>query len=157
MVVLVLGAGLVAGTTLTVAAFTSSTSGGAAVRAGDVVFTVSPAGTIVDTSSMKPGDTRAGTVTLTNQQAPASFALTFTGLGTATLASVLQLTVAQTSPVSRQLYSGALSAVPVLSLGTVSSGSGVGLRLTFAWPAASRDAALQGQSIPLVLRWDAQT
>ena len=157
MVILLLVAMLVAGALLTISAFTSSTAGGASIDAADLVFALAPSGTVVDTTAMKPGDTRTGSVTLTNQKAAATFTLGFAGLGSGTLAGVLQLTVTQTAPVTKQLYSGALASAPLLQLGKIASGGTVHLSLAFAWPSGSRDAALQGQSIPLVLQWGAQT
>ena len=158
VVVLVLGAGLVAGATLTISAFTASTSGGGSISAGALAFALAPTGRIVDTSAMKPGDTKSGTVTLTNQKAAATFTLTFTGLGTSTLPGVLQLTVLQTSPTtSKQLYSGALAAVPPLNLGQLATGDALTLQLTFVWPSGSSDPSLQGQRVDLVLQWDGRT
>lgn len=155
--VLLLFALLLASVVASVAVFTADSRSKGAITAGDLVFDLAPASAIVDTSGMRPGDTRTGKVTLTNRQASGSFNLGFSGLGTGLLASTLQLTVARTSPTSAQLYSGVLANVPTLALGRIASGASQTLSLTFAWPASAQDPSLQAQSIPLVLGWSAQT
>jgi predicted ribosomally synthesized peptide with SipW-like signal peptide len=158
VIVILLFALLVGGAVLTTAVFTDSSSSKGSISAGDLVFALSPTTTIVDTSGMKPGDTRMGSVTLTNQKAAGTFSLGFSGLGTGTLASTLQLTVSKSSgTTNQQLYSGVLASVPTLSLGTLATGASMGLKFTYAWPADQVDPALQGQSIPLVLQWSART
>jgi hypothetical protein len=124
---------------------------------GDLVFDVAPAGQIVDTTALKPGADRSGAVTITNRQVAATFSMAFGGIGTGSLASAVQLTVTQTAPVSKQLYSGALSGVGSLALGKLSTGQSVRLSVRFVWPASSIDPALQGQSVPLVINWNATT
>jgi hypothetical protein len=155
--VLLLVALLVGGAVLTTAAFTASSSNGSSVATGDVSFDLVPAGAIVDTSALRPGATKTGVVQIVNRKAAATFTLGFTGLGASTLAATLQFTVAEVSPQSRQLYSGPLSAVPSLALGRIVQGQSMQLSLTFAWAAADNSAALQGQSVPLVLQWSATT
>jgi predicted ribosomally synthesized peptide with SipW-like signal peptide len=158
VVVILLFALLVGGVVLTTAVFTDSSTSKGAIAAGDLVFALAPAGTVVDTNGMKPGDTRMGSVTLTNQKASGTFSLAFSGLGTSTLVNTLQLTVSKSSgTTSQQLYSGVLASVPTLSLGTLATGGSMGVKFTYAWPADQVDPALQGQSIPLVLQWSAHT
>jgi hypothetical protein len=157
VVVLVLLAILVAGTSISVAAFTSSSTNDAILKMGNVVFDVAPTGTIVDTTSLKPGADRSGTVTLTNRQVPATFSLSFSGIGPGLLVNTLQLTVTQTTPVSKQLYSGTVAGVTTLNLGKLTTGQATQVKLQFVWPATSLDASLQGLTVPLVLNWNATT
>ncbi len=124
---------------------------------GDLAFDVAPAGQIVDTTALKPGADRSGAVTITNRQVPATFSMAFTGIGTGSLASALQLTVTETAPVSKQLYTGALSGVGTLALGKLGTGQSVQVSVRFLWPAASLDPVLQGQTVPLVINWNATT
>lgn len=148
---------LLAAVGVSVAAFTASSESHGSISAGDLTFDLAPASAIVDTSGMKPGDSRAGVVTLTNRQAAGSFSLGFGGIGSSTLASTLRLTVKRTAPAAQTLYDGSLAGVPTLPLGTVGTGQAVTLALTFAWPADAVDPSLQAQSIPLVLDWSART
>jgi hypothetical protein len=157
VLVLFLAAVLVAGTVLTVATFTADSENTASVGAGSLTFDLTPTGAIVDTTALRPGDTRSGQVQVANRKAAATFTLAFTGLGTGPLPGVLRLTVAQTTPTSKQLYNGVLANAPTLDLGRIAGGASVGLALTFAWPDASRAPELQGQSVPLVLQWNATT
>jgi hypothetical protein len=157
VVVLVLLAILLAGTSISVAAFTSSSTNQAVLRMGDVVFDVAPVGAIVDTTSLKPGADRSGTVTLTNRQVPATFSLGFSGIGTSLLVNTLRLTVTQITPISRQLYNGTVAGVGTLNLGKLAMGTAAQLTLRFVWPAGSTDPSLQAQSIPLILNWTATT
>jgi hypothetical protein len=124
---------------------------------GDIVFDVVPTGPVVDTTGLKPGADRSGTVTITNRHVPATFSMAFNGLGTSPLAGIMQLTVTQTLPVSRQLYSGALAAAGPLPLGKLDRGQRAQLTVRFLWPAGIADPALQGASVPLVINWDATT
>ncbi|HEV8462905.1 MAG TPA: hypothetical protein VGQ38_19625 [Gaiellaceae bacterium] len=157
VVALVLLAIVISATAITTAAFTASSTNTARLVMGDIVFDVVPPGQIVDTTALKPGADRSGTVTITNRYVPASFSVGFAGIGTSALASTLQLTVTQTAPVSRQLYSGALAGVGSLSLGKLTQGQSAQLSIRFLWPAANADAELQGQSVPLVINWNATT
>jgi hypothetical protein len=156
--VLVMLAILLAGTSISVAAFTASSTNGATLKMGNVVFDVAPTAAIVDTTSLKPGADRSGTATLTNRQVPAAFSLSFSGIGTSLLVNTLQLTVTETSPTSnKQLYSGTVAGVGTLDLGKLAPAAVARVTLHFVWPAANTDATLQGQSIPLVLNWSATT
>jgi hypothetical protein len=158
VVVLVLLAILVAGTSISVAAFTSSSTNPAKITMGNVVFDVAPTGAIVDTTTLKPGSDQSGSAALTNRQVPATFSLGFSGIGTSLLVRTLQLTVTQTSPVSnKQLYSGTLAGVGTLDLGKLATGEVARVTLRFVWPTTSVDASLQGQNVPLVLNWTATT
>lgn len=157
VLVLLLLALLVGGTVLSVAAFTADSDNSASIAAGGVVFDLTSTGAIVDTSGLRPGITRTGQVQLANRKSAATYTLAFTGLGTGPLPGVLRLTVAQTTPQSKQLYDGLLKDVPTLALGRIDTGATVGLALTFAWPAGSQAPELQGQTVPLVLQWRATT
>ncbi len=154
---LLLAALIVGGVTVSTAVFTGRSTSSASAGAHRIDFAVSPAGSIVDTTALRPGATHSGQVTLANHAAPASFTLRFTGLGTGPLPGVLQLTVQEISPIAKQLYNGVLAAVPAITLGKIAQGASVQIGFTYAWPAANQDAALQGQIVPLVLHWDAST
>jgi len=157
VLVLLLGAVLVGSAVLTIATFTASSKNTGAVSAGSVVFDVTPVGAALDTTNLKPGDTRSGELELANRKVRASFTLDFTGKGAGPLPNVLQLTVTKTAPVSQQLFQGTLSAASSLALGTIDQGNSIRLRFTFAWPSSSRAPDLQGQTVPLVLQWRATT
>jgi hypothetical protein len=158
VVVLALVVLLAGSVTLSLAVFTDSSESTAAISAGDLVYDLAPTTAIVDTSGMKPGDTRGGVVTVTNRKSSGRFTLGFSGIGSGTLASTLQLTVKKTSgTTSLTLYSGPLASVPTLDLGSIATAGSATLNFTYAWPADAKDPALQGQSIPLVLEWSART
>lgn len=157
VIVLVLLAALIGGAYLTVATFTASSASKASIGTGDVVFALTPTGAIVDTTALRPGVTKTGQVQIANQKATATFTLGFSGIGSGPLVSTLQFTVAELAPQSRQLYSGPLSAVQPIALGQIAKGGSMQLGLTFAWSATSTSPDLQGQSVPLVLHWDATT
>ena len=164
VVVLLLAVVLVASVVLTFASFTSSSSNkGSSVSAGAVEFELSKGGApladgapIVDTSHLHPGDTKQADVTITNKQSPANFTLRFTGI-TGALAAVLKLTV--TVP-GQTGYNGDLTGVTAqqpLALGQLDKNGTRTVSVTFTWPAAQNGAALQAQSVPLVLNWDAKS
>jgi hypothetical protein len=155
--IVVLVALLVAGATLTLAVFTATSGSPTRISAGDLVFALSPPTTVVNTVGMRPGETRTGVVTLTNQKSQGTFTLSFDGLTASSLATTLHLTVTKTAPTTAVLYSGALASVRPLPLGTITTGKAMTLSLAFVWPAEAEDPALQGQSVSLVLSWRAIT
>ena len=112
---------------------------------------------MVDTTALRPGATAAGEVQLTNRSAPATFTLAFEGVAPGLLVDVLGLKVQEVGGQARVLYDGPLAAVTPLALGRFSANAGVRLRLTFAWPAGSKDPQLQARTVPVVLRWNATT
>ncbi len=156
VLVLLLLAILVGGVLLSVSVFTTSSKNTGSISAGDLVFDV-PSGSFVDTSGLRPGDSRTGSVELANRKSAATFTLGFAGLDPSPLRDVLQLTIDQTAPVSRRLYSGPLKDVKPIGLGRIETGASIRLGFTFAWPSDQRGPQLQGQSVPLVLQWDATT
>ena len=157
VLVLLLLAILVGSVVLSMAAFTTSSSTPGSISAGDLVFDLTPAGSIVDTSRLRPGDTRTGSVQLVNRKSGATFTLGFGGLDPNPLRDVLQLTINQTAPVTRQLYQGPLKDVKPIAIGRIETGASVQLGFTYAWPANQLGPELQGQSVPLVLQWSAST
>lgn len=148
---------IVGGATVSIAVFTGQSTNSSSVSSGRIDFAVSPTGPIVDTTALRPGASQTGQATLLNSASAASFTLRFTGLGTGPLPAVLQLTVKEVAPAAKTLYNGALSAVPAIALGKIAQGGTVQIGFTYAWPAVQQDAGLQGQSVPLVLNWDAST
>jgi hypothetical protein len=156
--VFVLAAILVGSVVFTVSAFTSTSSNTASISMGEVRFDVSPSGTaVVDTTALRPGATAAGEVQLTNRSAPAAFTLVFEGVAPGPLVDVLGLEVQEVGGQARVLYDGPLKSVTPLALGRFAANAGVRLRLTFAWPAGSKDPSLQARTVPVVLRWNATT
>jgi hypothetical protein len=156
--VIALFALVVAGITLSFAVFSASSGSTASITAGNLVYDIRPPTTIVNTSGMRPGDVRHGTVTLTNTKSPGAFALGFSGIGTSALASTLLVTVTRGTPSApHTVYSGPLADAPTLDLGRLATGASLTLDLMFSWPSAARDPTLQGQTIPLVLDWSART
>src|SRR5262249_57709348 len=93
IVVLALLALLAGSVWLSLAAFTASSKNTGTVSAGDLVFEMTPTGTIVDTSALRPGDTRNGTVDIANRKSGATFTLGFAGLTANPLRDVMQLTI----------------------------------------------------------------
>jgi hypothetical protein len=156
VLVLVLLAILVGSVVLSLAAFTTSSKNASSISAGDLVFDV-PSAAFVDTSGLRPGDTRTGTMQIANRKSAATFTLGFAGLDPNPLRDVLQLTIDQSAPVSRRLYSGPLKDVKPIVLGRIETGASIRLGFTFVWPSDQRGAQLQGQTVPLVLQWDATT
>ena len=158
VLVILLAATLVGSVVFTVSAFTSTSSNAASIRMGEVRFDVSPAGVaVVDTTALRPGATAAGEVQLTNRSVPATFTLAFEGVAPGPLVNVLGLKVQEVGGQARVFYDGPLASVTPLALGRFSANAGVRLRLTFAWPAGSKDPLLQARTVPVVLRWNATT
>jgi hypothetical protein len=157
VLVLLLLAILVGGAVLSFAVFTTSSQNTGTISAGDLVFDVVPSASIVDTSGLRPGDTRTGSVQIANSKSGATFTLGLAGLDPSPLRDVLQLTIDQTAPVSRQLYSGPLKDVTPIVLGRIETGGSIQLGFSFVWPSDQRAPQLQGQNVPLVLQWSATT
>jgi hypothetical protein len=157
VLVLLLLAILVGGAVLSITVFTTSSKNTGTISAGDLVFDLVPAGSFVDTSGLRPGDTRAGRVEIANSKSGATFTLGFAGLDRSPLRDVLQLTIDQTAPVSRRLYSGPLKDVKPIVLGRIETGKSIQLGFSFVWPSDQRAPQLQGQNVPLVLQWSATT
>jgi predicted ribosomally synthesized peptide with SipW-like signal peptide len=154
VVILVLIVVLVAGVTLSLAVFTASSQSSGSIEAGDLAFILAPPSGIASTAGMRPGETRHGTVRVTNTKSAGSFTLGFSGIGTSTLASTLRLTVTRTTPSQATLYDGVLATVPTLQLGRLATGASLTLDFSYAWPSDAKSPDLQGQSIPLVLNWN---
>jgi hypothetical protein len=157
VLVLLLLATLVGGTVLSVAAFTTSAKNTGTISAGDLVFDLVPSASFVDTSGLRPGDSRTGSVQIANRKSGATFTLSFSGLDASPLRDVLQLTIDQTAPVSRQLYNGPLKDVRPIVLGRIETGASIQLGFSFVWPSDQRAPQLQGQSVPFALQWSART
>ena len=92
--------------------FTSTSSDqGSTVSAGELRLTQSKTGAIW-TDSLRPGDVKTGTITLTNAEHKARLTLGVSGLSDTppgpTLADVIVVTVRETSPSTVQRYKGKL-------------------------------------------------
>jgi hypothetical protein len=157
VLVLLLLAILIGGAVLSFTVFTTSSQNTGTISAGNLVFDLVPSGSFVDTSGLRPGDTRTGSLEIANRESGATFTLGFAGLDPNPLRDVLQLKIDQTAPVSRQLYSGPLKDVTPIVLGRIETGSSIQLGFSFVWPSDQRAPQLQGQNVPLVLQWSATT
>jgi hypothetical protein len=102
---------------------------------GPLVATDRPDAAVLVAQGMKPGESRAGEVTVTNVgDAAGAFALGATGLSqsSARLSDVLNLTVQDVTPgrSASQLYNGSLQSLSGVALGTLQQGEARRYRFT---------------------------
>jgi hypothetical protein len=102
---------------------------------GPLVATDRPDAAVLVAQGMKPGESRAGEVTVTNVgDAAGAFALGATGLSqsSARLSDVLNLTVQDVTPgrSASQLYNGSLQSLSGVALGTLQQGEARRYRLS---------------------------
>jgi hypothetical protein len=153
LVSLALGSAVFSGAT-----FTSTSANSASLAAASVQLSSStPNQAIVAASGMQPGDSRQGTIAIANKgSAPGSVTLKATALSGAALAATIDLRIDDvTGGGSAEKWSGKLSALGALSLGTLAAGATRDYRFTLSWPAASSEASLQGASTSLTFQWSA--
>jgi hypothetical protein len=106
---------------------------------------------------LAPGDSSVGTMTITGAgTVGGAYTLSVSDLvdtpATPRLSDALTLTVQDVSGAPQTLYSGAVSALPDVSLGSIGAGASRVYRLTVAYPAGTARAELQGSSLTLGLR-----
>jgi hypothetical protein len=136
----------------------SSTHPGSVVMTGSVDLRVAPADAVVpNTNGIKPGDTRKGSVTVTNLGNRATLRLRVADLveGSAPkLSGVIVLTVRQTAPaVAAPLHEGLLGGFTGLDLGTWASGTQRTYELQLAWPSDKWDTGLRNKQSSFRFEW----
>jgi spore coat-associated protein N len=129
--------------------------------AGDLTINLSKTGELLDGNNLKPGDTRHGTVTVTNTAHKAKLTLGASGLSDSppgkTLADVIRVTVSETAPGAATVYSGKLSGLNAAALGTFASGAQRSYSIDIGWPADETDLSLAGVSTSFVFDWAAES
>lgn len=139
------------------ARFTSRSANTASLVTGSVQLssTKPNEATIVSATGMKPGESRSGTVTIGNEgNVTGTVSLNMTGLSGTALAAVIDFKLEDvTGGVTAQKWSGKLGAFPGIGLGNFAANEKRDYRLTFSWPSASNEAALQGASTSLTFQW----
>jgi hypothetical protein len=140
---------------------TSSSNPPSTFAAADLRINLSKAGELLDGGNLKPGATRSGTVTVTNAEHKASVTLSVAGLNDSppgtTLATVIEITVRETSPGAVTRYSGKLDDLDAVPLGTFPNGQQRTYAIDIRWPAGVTDPALQGVTTSFEFEWLAQS
>lgn len=136
----------------------SSTDPGSVVMTGSVDLRVAPTGAVVpSTNGLKPGDSRKGSVTVTNLGNRAKLRLRVADLveGAAPkLSGVIVLTVRQTQPaVAAPVYDGLLGGFTGAELGTWASGAQRTYELGLAWPSDKWDTGLRNKQTSFRFEW----
>lgn len=141
--------------------FTSTSSDqGSTVSAGELRITQSKTGAIwTGTDSLRPGDAKTGTITLTNAEHKARLTLGVSGLSDTppgpTLADVIDVTVRETSPSTVQRYKGKLKDLTGVALGTWATGEQRTYSFEMSWPASESSLSRAGVTTSFVFDWDA--
>jgi spore coat-associated protein N len=138
------------------ASFTSKSANSASLAAASVKISSSPANqAIVGASGMKPGESREGTISIGNQgDVTGTVTLNATGLTGATLASVVELRIDDTTSGTTKEWSGKLGSFSSVGLGSFAAGETRKYRFTLSWPSGSNEASLQGLSTSLTFNWE---
>lgn len=150
LVSLALGSAMFSG-----ARFSSKSSNTAALAAASIQLSSSaPNQTIVAASGMRPGDSRLGTIEISNKgDIAGTVTLKASGLTGTALAAVIDLKVEDTTSGTTQKWSGKLGSFSSVALGSIAASSTRKYRLTLSWPSASTEASLQGASTSLTFEW----
>jgi spore coat-associated protein N len=120
-------------------------------------------GAILSASGMKPGDTRSGTLSISNDgSVGGSYKLTAGGLtdtpSSPSLSQTLNLSIDDiTSGPATNLYSGTLAGFSQATLGSFTAGQSRTYRFQLSWPSASANTALQGAQTSVTFAWKANT
>lgn len=155
LVSLALGSAIFSG-----ASFTSKSANSASLAVASFQLGSSkPNQAIVAASGMKPGDSRQGTIEISNAgSAPGIVLLEAGGLTGTALAAVLDLEIDDvTSGAAVEKWSGKLGSFNSVALGSFAAGTERDYRLTLSWPAAANEASLQGATTSLTFRWHGST
>jgi spore coat-associated protein N len=168
LVVLAIAAALAVGS---VSLFTSSSANPAnTFTAGTLSHTNSKEGAaILTATSMVPGETQTGQVTITNTgDVSGKFRLSSSNLtdtpgpNGGRLSEVLKLKVVDSSRTPRTIYDGRYNALPSTDLGTWAKGEAHTYRFTVTFPnggvpqsATTGDNAYKGSSTKIQFNWDA--
>jgi hypothetical protein len=138
-----------------------ASSPGNTFSAGSISTTNSKEGTeIVSATGLKPGDSRTGTLTITNNgDYAANYMLSIASLTNApaspALSSTLDLTVDDITGATITRYVGKLGAVTSTAVGSFSAGATRTYRFTISWPVSDQNPLLQGAQTSLVFKWTA--
>jgi hypothetical protein len=139
------------------ASFSSKSANKASLAAGSVQLSNSlPNQAIVKAEAMKPGQSKEGTVEIGNEgDVPGVVTLKATELTGTALAAVVDLKIEEvTGKGSTTKWSGKLNALGEdVALGSFAAAETRAYRFTLSWPAASKEASLQGASTSLTFQW----
>ena len=136
--------------------FNSKSANSASLEAGSIQLSSSSNQAIVaETSGLKPGDSRKGTISITNKgDVPGSVSLKASGLTGTALAAVIDLKIEEiVGETATQKWSGRLNTFSTLDLGSLGAGLTQTYRFTLSWPEASNSPSLQGTSTSLTFQW----
>jgi hypothetical protein len=139
--------------------FTStSRSPGNQFTAASMGLTLSRTGQLIDGAGLQAGDSRSGTQTITNNGHRGRLTLDAGNLNAqAPLVQVLTVVVQQTDPAQQQpAYSGKLTGLSAVPLGTLANGAARTYRITLTWPAGTGSAAA-GTSTNLTFDWQIES
>jgi len=152
---------VVVGTTVfSNASFTSATKNTSSFAGGKITITNSKAPTaVLDASLMRPGQTRTGTLSITENDVPATYTLSSVGLtdtpASPALSAALDLKIEDTTGAAVTLFNGKLNTFSSIALGTFSAGQTKVYTFTVSWAVGASNPALQNASSSLTLRWKA--
>ena len=139
------------------ASFSSKSANSASLVAGSIQLSSSaPNQAIVaETSGLEPGDSRKGTISITNKgDVPGSISLKASGLTGTALAAVIDLKIEEVvGETATQKWSGKLNTFTTLDLGSLGAGLTQTYRFALSWPEASNSPSLQGTSTSLTFQW----
>ena len=146
------------------AAFTSNTTRnpGNTFTAGHLVFADSKADqAVINVQDLVPGGSSAGNLTLTNSgDVAATATMSIQSISdtptSPALSAALQLKIEDTTA-GTTLYSGALTSVGTLNLGSFSAGQSRSYRLTVTFPTGAAVGGLQGATTTVTLRFQGAT
>jgi hypothetical protein len=117
---------------------------------------------ILSASGLKPGDTRSGTLSISNNgTVGGGYQLSASGLSdtpsSPALSQTLNLTVDDITGTPTNLYSGTLAGFSQTSLGSFTAGQSRTYRFQLSWPSGSTNPALQGAQTSVTFNWKANT
>lgn len=164
LLALLIAGGVIAFVATTVVGFSgafftsTSKSPGNEFDAARMGLTLSRTGQLVDGAGMVAGDSRVGSQTVTNNGHRGRLTLGTRGLdGQSPLVQVLTVVVQQTAPAQQQpAYSGKLTGLSNVPLGTLANGEVRSYRVTLTWPAGSGASAV-GTSTSLTFDWQIES
>lgn len=138
------------------ASFSSKSANSASLATGTIQLDSSAPGQAIvsSTTGMKPGQSREGTVTITNKgDVAGTVTLSSSGLTGTALAAAIDLKVDDVTGTTAQKWTGKLSAFTSLGLGSFAAGAARKYRFTLSWPSSASEASLQGTSTSLTFLW----
>lgn len=133
----------------------TSRSPGNEFAAAGMGLTLSTTGQLVDGSELKPGASRSGTQRVTNTGHRGTLTLDARGVDAqAPLVQVLRVVVEQTVPaVEKPVFSGPLTGLDDVGLGTLGGGESRTYRVTLSWPVGQGSSGVAGTSTSLTFDW----